>query len=161
MSGRDEDPKPTPQEQWERFTVALFRSGIERSRGFYARSRNPIHALQAYRMARAAKIDIPGWTLELFDQWAETLCVKPPKKAQEIAPALGLAPEGGGPSIFSQAEKQARNHWIAVRVLGLRELDPNRGMQDIFLQVAEEYEISSERVSGIWYDLTRRVKKSS
>lgn len=161
MSGRDEDPpKPTPQEQWERFKVALFRSGIERSRRLYARSRNPIHALQAYRMARAAKIDIPGWTLELFDQWAETLCVKPPKKAQEIAPALGLAPEGGGPSIFSQAEKQARNHWIAVRVLGLRELDPERDTQDIFLQVAEEYELSGQRVARIWYGLTRGEKKS-
>lgn len=161
MSGRDEDPKPTSQEQWERFIVALFRNRIEHCCRLYTRSGNPIHALQAYRMARAAKIDIPGWTLELFDQWAETLCVKPPKKAQEIAPALGLAPEGGGPSIFSQAEKQARNHWIAVRVLRLRELDPNRGIQDIFLQVAEEYEISSERVSGIWYDLTHRVIKSS
>jgi hypothetical protein len=158
MSGQDEDSKMTDPE-FQRFKVALLRRGIERFRRLYARSRNPIHALQAFRMARAAKIDIPGWILELFDQWAEALCVEPPKEAKAIADALGLGTKAG-PSITAQAQTQARDWWIADRVLVLRDCDPERDMQDIFLEVAEDYKLSGESVSRIWYGLTRRVKKS-
>jgi hypothetical protein len=79
--------------------------------------------------------------------------VKQPKRAK-IAGALGLGAKRGGPSVFRQAKTQARDWWIAERVLMLREDDPKRATQDVFHQVAEEYSLSSERVAGIWYELT-------
>lgn len=140
------------RETWERYKAALVERWFEIHYRLYARTRNPIHAFDAYRKARAIKKDVPGWVLELFDQWAETLCVNPPKGAKAIAHALGLGTKGG-PAITSKAETQIRNLRIAERVLGLR--DPERDTQDIFLQVAEEFNLSSERVAAIWYDLTR------
>jgi hypothetical protein len=127
---------------------------IESRRILFEKSRNPVHAMNAYRIARVVKIDIPDWVLELFDQWAEVLCVKRPKGAKAVADALGLGAKGGGPSITHQAETQARDWWIAERVLVLRESDPKRPTQEIVHQVAEEFNLSSERVSGIWYNLT-------
>jgi hypothetical protein len=141
------------QEAWQEYKRSLFNLAIERRRRIYVRTRNPIHALEAYRMARAGKIDIPSWILEVFDDWANALCVSPPKGAKEIAAALGLATKGG-PSITAQAKKDARDWWIAERVLGLLDRDPKPGMLDVFNQVAEEFHLSSDRVSQIWYNLT-------
>ncbi|HEX6901706.1 MAG TPA: hypothetical protein VF789_18410 [Thermoanaerobaculia bacterium] len=154
-----EDPELTDQEVWQREMVEFTRHMMERYRKQYLRNhRNPIHALNAYRLARLGKIDIPTWVLELFDQWAGALCgERPPKGAKAVADALGLGSKGG-PSITKQAETQYRDLWIAERVLALRDSYPERDKLDIFLQVAEEFELSSERVAGIWSKLTRGVK---
>jgi hypothetical protein len=146
------------KESWQRFRAMMAASYIEPYRVLYVQTRNPTHALEAYRIARVFKIDVPGWILELFDQWAEALCVKRPKGAKTIADALGLGTKGG-PSITSQANTQIRNLRIAQRVLELRDLTPERDTLDVFDQVAEEFApLSSERVAGIWYELTRDVK---
>ena len=143
--------------EWQRFKTMLAASYMAPHREFYMRTRNPFHALEAYRIARIFKIAIPDWILELFDQWAEVLCVTRPKGPKEIAGALGLTRPKGGPSITLQAEKNARNLQIARRVLELRDDNPERDMQDVFLQVAEEFDaLSSERISAIWYELTRK-----
>jgi hypothetical protein len=141
------------REAWRRLKAAAIEDLIEPRRALYLRTKNPVHALNAYRIARSTKIDIPGWILELFDQWAEVLCVKRPKGEKAIAGALGLIGQGGGPSITSQAETQIRNLRIARRVLELRERDPERSMQDVFDQVAKEIHLSPERVSAIWREL--------
>ena len=63
---------------------------VEENRVLYSVHLNPVHALEAYRICRAAKVEIPEWTLEVFDQWAEVLCVDAPKGAKAIADALRL-----------------------------------------------------------------------
>lgn len=151
------DPKPLDLEGWRRFKVAVVQQFIEKQRRLYTWTQNPIHALHAYRLSRAVKIDVPGWLFELFDQWAETLCVNPPKGKAKIADALGLGSKGG-PSITSQAKTQARDLAIGERILFLRDRDPKRDKLDIFHIVAEEFKLSSERVAGIWSELTRGTK---
>jgi hypothetical protein len=146
------------QEAWQEYITSLFNFVIERRRQIYVRTRNPIHALDAYRAARAGKIDIPSWILEVFDDWAAALCVSPPKGAKEIAAALGLATKGG-PSITAQAENDARDWWIAERVLVLLNTRPKCKLPVILDQVAEEYDLSSERVTSIWYELTPKRRK--
>lgn len=145
------------KEEWQRFKAAFCKSKIERRHWLYTRTLNPIHAFHAYRMARAAKIDPPAWILELFDRWAEELCVKRPKGAKPIADALGLGSKAG-PSTILRAETEARDLWIVERVFWLREFAPERNKLDIFGQVAEEFNLSSDRVQSIWYDHTRGVK---
>lgn len=150
-----ENPKPMDQDWWwTRYRAKRAGEFIESRRVLFERSRNPVHAMDAYRISRIVKIDIPKWVLEVFDQWADVLCVKGPKGAKKIADALGLGTKGGGSSITSQAHTEARNWLIAERVLMLREDDSNRATLDVFNQVAEEYNLSSERVAGIWYELT-------
>ena len=146
------------QEAWEEYKLSLFKFALERRHRIYVQTRNPIHALEAYRAARAGKIDIPSWILEVFDDWAVALCVNPPKGAKEIAAALGLATKGG-PSITAQAEKDSRDWWIAERVLALLNRDPKPGnMLDVFSQAAQEFHLSPERVAGIWYNLIQGGK---
>lgn len=148
-------------EEWHRVKADLVRNmvknRIERRRRLYTRTKNPMHALEAYRMARIVKIEVPSWILELFDHWAGALCVNPPKGAKAIADALGLGTKGG-PSITIQAKNQARDLEIAERVLLLHDQYPDRDKLDIFGQVAEEFSLSSDRLAGIWYDLMRGVK---
>ena len=153
-----QEERQRSQEDWQQFKAALVNTRIDRRHRLYKRHHNPIHALEAYRMARAFKGEIPNWILELIDHWAAALCVNSPTGAKPIADALGLGAKGGGPSITSQAKKQARGLEIAERVLFLRDRYPSRDKLDIFGQVAEEFSLSSERVAGIWYDLTRGVK---
>jgi len=141
------------QVAWQEYKLSLFKFAIERRRTLFTWTKNPIHALEAYRVARAGKIDIPSWILEVFDGWADALCVSPPKGVREIAAALGLATKGG-PSITAQAEKDARDWWIAERVLLLLDTRPEFKIPVIFDQVAEEFHLSSERVASIWYELT-------
>lgn len=150
-----ENPKPMDQEEWwwPRYRAKRAGEFIESRRVLFERSRNPVHAMEAYRITRIVKIDIPEWVLEVFDQWADVLCVKGPKGAKKIADALGLGIKGGGPSITAQAKTEARDWWIAERVLVLREDASNRATLDVFNQVAEEYSLSSERVAAIWYEL--------
>jgi hypothetical protein len=141
-------------EGFERFKVAMVERLIEGRHVLYRRTRNPTHALHAYRIARSARLDLPAWVLSLFDQWAGVLCVQQPKGAKAIADALGLGAKGG-PSVTAQAVTQARDLEIAQRVFNLRERDPERDTTDIFLTVGEEYHLSSDRVQSIWYDITR------
>lgn len=143
--------------EWRQFKARLLSHWIENRRRLYKRHHNPIHALEAYRIARAAKIEIPDWILELFDRWTAVLCVDSPKGAKAIVDALGLGTKGG-PSKTLQAENQARNLKIAQRVFSLLEDEPKRDKLDIFDQMAEEFNLSSERVAAIWYDLTGGVK---
>jgi hypothetical protein len=152
-----EDPNPTDQEAWQRFKANFIQRKTERYRRLYTRTRNPVHALNAYRLNRHTKNEVPAWILELFDQWAEVLCVQQLKGGKEISHALGFGSKGG-PSITSKAEKETRDLWIAECVLALRDIYPERDKLDIFLQVAEKFELSSERVAGIWSKLTRGVK---
>ena len=152
-----QEERQRSQEDWQRFNTSLFNFFVERRRRLFTWTQNPIHALEAYRAARAGKIDIPSWILEVFDGWADALCVRSPKGAKEITAALGLVTKGG-PSLTAQAEKDARDWWIAERVLVLRERDPKREMLDVFGQVAEDFHLSSERVAQIWYSVTGRIK---
>jgi hypothetical protein len=141
-------------EDWRRFKAGLIEEDLERRRALYMKSLNPVHALRAYRTARTSKIvDIPNWVLEMFDQWAEVLCVQQPKGAKAIANALRLG-TNGGPAVTSQAKTQARDLQIASRVSVLRKIRPESSKMELFDQVAEEFGISSERVAGIWYELT-------
>lgn len=154
MMGNSE---PMDQDGWLRFKAALAQEFIEHLHARYKHTPNPIHALEAYRLSRAVKIDVPGWILELFDQWAEVLCVNPPKGGKATADALGLGSKGG-PSITAQAKTQARNVTIGQRVLFLRDRNPEGDKLDIFHEVAEEFGLSSERVAAIWYELTHDIK---
>ncbi len=133
-----EEWKQQSQEAWQECKTSLFMFAIERRRRLFTWTKNPIHALEAYRSARAGKIDIPSWILEVFDDWAAALCVTPPKGAKAIADALGLATKGG-PSITAQAEKDARDWWIAERVLLLRDPKPDLPMLDVFNQGQEVF----------------------
>lgn len=152
------DDTPEDQERWQRFKARAGESFIERRRALYERTGNPIHALHAYRTSRVVKIAVPDWVLKLFDQWAYALCVESPKGAKAIADALGLGTKGG-PSITSQAETEIRDLRIAERVFMLRNHHPeNLGAQDVFDQVAKEFSLSSERVAGIWHEMTRDPK---
>lgn len=149
-----ENPKPMDQDWWwPRHRAKVAGELIGSRRVLFERKQNPVHAMEAYRISRIVKIDTPEWVLEVFDQWADVLCVKGLRGTKAIADALGLGTKGGGPSIIQQAKKQARDWWIAERVLMLREDDSNRATQDVFNQVAEEYSLSSERVAAIWYEL--------
>lgn len=142
-------------EELQRLVIVSGQQVIERCHWLYQRTQNPIHALQAYRMSRMLKLDVPEWVFELLDQWAEALCVNPPKGGKaKIADALGLGLKGGGRSITSQTETQTRNLLIAQHVLFLRDRNPERERLDIFHEVAEKCRLSSERVSAIWYELT-------
>ena len=143
-------------ERWNRINATLAELAMRPYRALYLKTRNPIHALAAYDIARAAKVDIPDWILELFDQWAQVLTVSRPKGPKAIVGALGLGTKGG-PSLTLQAETEIRDLRIARRVYELR--SSGRRFQDVFHQVAEEYYLSSERVSSIWYDLTRGSKR--
>jgi hypothetical protein len=147
------DYKPMDLEEWQRFMAASVRHSINRQHRLYTWTRNPIHAFRAYHLSRALKIDVPGWLFELLDQWAEVLCVNPPKGGKAIADALGLGSKGG-PSITSQTKTQARNLEIVEHVFRLREGKPERGTQDIYLEVGEKFHLSSDRVMSIWYELT-------
>lgn len=146
-----------PKEEWKRLRTAFIQGNIERYHRLYTWTRNPVHAFNAYRLSRHGKIDVPGWILELLDQWAEVLCVKRPKGAKAIADALGLGSKGG-PSITKQAETEIRDLWIAEGILVLLDCHPEPDMQDIFLEVAEKFNLSSERVAAIWYELTSDTK---
>jgi hypothetical protein len=152
-----DENRPMGPEEWQRFKTQLIGMWIENRRRLYKRHQNPIHALNAYRIARSTKIEIPDWILEVFDKWAATLCVDSPKGAKAIADALGLGTKGG-PSLTLQAENQARNLKIAERVLLLLDKQPEKGKLDIFGRVGEEFNLSAERVSGIWYKLTCGIK---
>lgn len=143
---------------WKRSKTAMLAWFIDSYHALYIQSRNPFHALEAYRMVRAAKIDVPDWIFEVFDQWADTLCIERPKGASAIAAALGLVGTGGGPSITAQAKKQTRNLRIARRVFELRNSAPERDKLDVFHQVADEFSLSSERVASIWYEVIRGSK---
>lgn len=174
------------QVAWQEYKLSLFKFTIERRRMLFTWTKNPIHALEAYRAARAGKIEVPSWILEVFDGWADALCVSPPKGAKEIAAALGLATKGG-PSITAQAEIDARDWWIVERIvfalrdrgprpdapkpemldaemrdpmLDAKKRDPKPEMLllDVFNQVGEEFHLSSERVQQIWYKLTGHLK---
>ena len=142
------------KEEWRRFKTQLATPFLEERRALYERTRNPIHALAAYRFARSAKIDLPGWTLELFDRWAEVLLVKRPKGVKEIAGALGLKGGGGGPSLTSQAETQMRHMQIAQRVY---ELCDGSTLEEALAATAEQCGFSFEHVRTIWYELTRKA----
>jgi hypothetical protein len=146
-----------PKEEWKRLRTAFIQSNIERYHRLYTWTRNPVHAFNAYRLSRHDKIDVPGWILELLDQWAEVLCVKSPKGGKAIADALGLGSKAG-PSITKQAETEIRDLWIAEGILALRDRHPERPKLDIFHEIAEEFKLSSDRVGSIWYELTGETK---
>ena len=147
----------TTEEDWRRIKAGVVAPLMEENRELYLRTQNPTHALAAYRIVRAAKLlDIPSWILELFDQWAETLVVQRPKGGTKaIADALGLGTKGG-PPITSQAETQARDLRIVQLVYERRTADPECNKFRIFGEVGEEFDLSAQRVQGIWTDWTRR-----
>jgi hypothetical protein len=66
-----ENPKnaggPQPMDQdwwWPQFRAKVAGELIESRRVLFERKQNPVHAMEAYRLARVVKIDIPGWVLE-------------------------------------------------------------------------------------------------
>lgn len=146
--------------EWRQFVAAMVQPLIKECHALYLDTANPIHALSAYRTARAAKIDIPVWILDLFDQWAEVLCVQRPKSAKAIADALGLGTKAGA-SVTKQAETQARNLLIVQRVYELRHgvgpYGSEHSLEVAFSKAAEEFDLSFESVRDIWYRLTRSV----
>ena len=66
----------------------------EEHRRFTA-TNNGVFAWEAYRVARAARVPVPGWVLSYLDRCARGLCGA--TGTREVADALGLATRGGPP----------------------------------------------------------------
>jgi hypothetical protein len=137
----------------------FFNTWIENRRVLYERTRNPIHALDVYRLTRSLKTEIPGWVLELFDRWAKVLCEEQPEGGgMKIAKALGLVSKGGGPPLTTQAKIDWRNVRIVQRVLELRDAE-GQTLDEAFYKAADEFpSLTRDGVSGIWYELMGDAK---
>jgi hypothetical protein len=93
---------------------------IAEQRALYNDNRNPMHAFKAYRCARAAKVDVPEWVLEMLDEWAELLLVqRPGARGKDIARALGLAGPGRG-TVMARAKTKTRYLYLAQRIAELQ-----------------------------------------
>ena len=135
-------------------TAAVFAKREE----LFRRSGNPVHAWHAYRVARHVAVSPPSWVLDCFDKVAEVLTATGgPRSPQAIAKAVGLKTKGG-PSKVQQALTDERDLDIVLRVSTLHgiaksSLDRDIGLADhlsILQRVAEEYDLSLERVQAIF-----------
>jgi hypothetical protein len=129
----------------------------------YFQTRNPLHAWEAYRIARASQVEVPAWVLTYMDQVAGSLLsAKGRKSAAACAEALGLSTRGG-PSLARQAETDARDLMIVERIdtlqcsshVGHADYDL-RDKSGIMQRVADEYQLSVDHVHKIYSRLVRR-----
>jgi hypothetical protein len=152
---------------------------IGRRELLYRKSGNPIHVWRAYATARTLHVAIPDWVLVYFDRCAQTLATGTHKSAKAIADALELGTRGG-PGVTRKAATEERNLAMVERILALQErptraelealadehalekpvVDPgDRGLLDILTQVAEEYGLRVDAVTGIYYKMIRASKR--
>jgi hypothetical protein len=87
----------------------------------YGRDKNPRHAWEAYGLARAASVPVPGWVLAYFDRVAETMHVlnQHPPTERRIAAAAARAlelPTGGRRNPFRAWPDENHQEWIASEV---------------------------------------------
>jgi hypothetical protein len=164
----------------ERFKTAMAAHFLDREYVPYLKTSNPIHAWQAYRIARKCGVPLPAWVLDYFDRCAEKVIIATDNT--QIAQAVELAQKGGGASKTRQAKKNARNFDIVSRFLSLKErpthdeirasaaeapkavrtavdamlrdaIDVRDNDTSLMQQVGEEFDLSADSVRDIIYDL--------
>lgn len=131
---------------------------LRRLQGLFETTSNPLHVWRAYRLARRADVDVPGWVLAYLDTCSTNLTTSPTTSPRAVVSALGLGAKGG-PSAIKRADSESRKLGIVDKVLALKKVDPERGDLDIFEQVAEEFGLSASRVKNMYYDWTQRSRE--
>lgn len=156
----DEEIPPVTIEQVRH---ALATAVLEQQELLYERTHNPIHVWQAFAITRRLGVSAPSWVLDYFGRAAAALTEPAGARSpQQIATALEFARKGG-PSHARRTKIQERNQEIVDRIGALKRYaaaDPNRDLdlQDttgIVTRIAEEYELSFDRVQRIYYDALR------
>jgi hypothetical protein len=150
--------------------TAILKSVMGQFEERYAYSKNPIHLWQMYLFTRQTGLPIPETVGAYLDRVAKAITgPNPPTSPAMIATALGLATKGG-PSPARQAATTARDLNIVARVASLYYLgnhppvpyvDPEdlldlKDLMGVFERVAQEFQLSSERVKSIFYRELRR-----
>ena len=140
----------------QRAIVQIF---LEHCEACYRMAGNPLHAWSAYRLARVCEVEIPAWVLAVLDEWRERrrrfqpqLLRKARTDARDWAIIERIFALQQRPT-RAELEQLARAHGLDPRTVA----DPgDRSKLDIDTQVAEEYELSVDRVQAIWSKWTRR-----
>jgi hypothetical protein len=151
--------KARRQDETTHSRAAIAAVVFEQLEGLYRRTRNPLHAWSALKLARTVRMPPPAWVLDYLYDVAEKLTISghvhSPKR---IAEALGLATRGG-PSKIRQMQTVIRDADVEALVEGFRNLakaDP-KGNPDpwdtmgVLTRVAEVLGRSLDRVQAIYY----------
>jgi hypothetical protein len=127
----------------------------ERRRAMYLETRNGVHALAAYRLARYLRVPVPKWVLEYFDRVARAIVRQ---HSTKYAQALELVSGSGTKAATDRAERDERDHAIVTRVrVARRQHVPD---EFAFAELAAQFGLSTERVRDIFHARTRRQRPS-
>ena len=124
-------------------------------------------AWDAYLIARRLRKPIPEWVLTYFEKSAESLLQIPkgdtPTKTStstHVMSALRLGTSGGKGNAFTRTLNEVIR-WRAVRrVLGLHDKHPERDLEIIYMDVAEEMGVSNRTIEE-WYNERHEVVGST
>jgi hypothetical protein len=164
---------------------------IGRWHALYLRTKNPVHALGAYRHARTLKVAIPAWVFECVDQWATVFDPFDPwgallttteyPSAKAIADALHIGTKGGE-TVTRKAARELRNlaivadvldrqrHWsldesarayAKTRGIKIPKESTDRRLTTAMEEVAGQYGLDYVSVRKIYYGMRRSAKTRS
>jgi len=122
----------------------------EQRRLLYVQTRNGVHALTAYHLARHFRVPIPEWVLAYFDRAITAILDDTAPPAQ----AFALVPGQGAKHALSRATREERDLAIVAFVLHAREAERPPSDECIFADLADQFGLSPERVRNIFYTRT-------
>lgn len=134
------------------------RYSIRREATLFYTTGNPIHAWRLYRWLRNAGQSIPEWFLEYLDRCAERIDQEKPATPKQIAEAFGLAPNGGGPSWLSRADKSSDRLAAVQHVWFLQKALPGVALEELWAEVAEHRNVSYEYVRDAYYEFSKKLE---
>lgn len=155
-------------------TAMFYRQMADPLHALYRHTKNAIHVWSAYRLARTWRMPIPDWVLDYLDACAVAVTTTP-TSAKTMADAIGLGTRLGS-GVTRQAATDRRHLEMVERIIQLRQrpsrrdletlkrryhvteqiVDPgDRTLLDILTQVADEFGLSLDRTTAIYYTLTR------
>jgi hypothetical protein len=141
---------------------------LDRELSLYQTFANGMHALGAYKRARAQRWPIPEWVLTYFDEAYAKLREKGGTARPEmVAEAFKLHTAKGGKSARERAVAQRRYMGVIAAVHERqRQVSPGRRRQArtiddvIFSDVSGQFGLSPARVRNIYYEFTARPVKT-
>jgi hypothetical protein len=126
------------------------------SEDLYRMFNNPVHAWAVYKAARKAGVPVPGWVLEYFDECATRMMRAPAAADSAAAVHRAMAfPRRAG----SLARDQCKYHEIVARCRDGRRQRPAELDEVIFGEVAERFNLTTERVAAIFYRFTNTASE--
>lgn len=129
---------------------------------------NPLAPWDAFMFARQVKEPVPEWVLAHFERCAKKLCEVPKgdplgKIPRHVMKSFGFGARntGGKGSDFSRYLGEITRWKVVRRFIELREQKPDRSYEQLYMDVAEEFDLPSNRTVEKWVrDLQEIVQKT-